>query len=485
MPQPVYTPREIIEMDATAVLAAYRAGTLLPSQAVDAYIAHQQRFNGKLNAIVDERYAAARADAARCDELLAQGKPEGALFGVPMSIKEGFDVVGMHTTGGLVENRNRIAHTDANAVVRLKRAGAIILNKTNTPELCFCQETDNNLFGRSNNPWNLARTTGGSSGGEAALMAVGGAAVGFGSDIGGSIRLPAHFCGVVGFKPGAFAYPSGGHYAGKTAEHQEMLIGYGPLAKSVRDAMLVYAAVHPSFRPPRDASLPSRLPVISFASFERTICSRETSRIHFQAQELLRERDAAIDTRPPVFMRRVADAWQLIMSEDKGSGVVDEVYPGRPRAYLHDLLRAKLGRRADHHPFLTWGILGTQLFPPNDKQLRWAVDFAKDSTRQLAETLGETGVLLTPAYPTPAKKHGQVYGEIFSITMSFRKVMPFMALGNVLGLASLIVPCGFSDDGLPIGLQVATPVGNEATMFRVALLLEKAFGGYRRNTQYD
>jgi len=83
------------------------------------------------------------------------------------------------------------------------------------------------------------------------------------------------------------------------------------------------------------------------------------------------------------------------------------------------------------------------------------------------------------------KKHGQVYGEIFSITMSFRKVMPFMALGNVLGLASLIVPCGFSDDGLPIGLQVATPVGNEATMFRVALLLEKAFGGYRRNTQYD
>src|SRR5699024_11086350 len=120
----------------------------------------------------------------------------------PISIKESFNVSGMKTTGGIIHRQDIIKSRDAITVQKLKDAGAIVLCKTNTPALCFCQETDNKLYGRTNNPWNIKHTAGGSSGGEAALLSVGGAAVGLGSDIGGSIRFPSHFNGVVGFKSG-------------------------------------------------------------------------------------------------------------------------------------------------------------------------------------------------------------------------------------------------------------------------------------------
>ncbi len=479
-------PAQILDMDATAVLAAYRAGTLTPSEAVEVCIAQQQRANPQLNAITDERYAAARAEAAKCDALLAAGKMDGALFGVPMSIKEAFDVPGLRSTGGLRRNKDNVVQTQAPTAAKLREAGAIILNKTNTPELCFCQETDNLLFGRSNNPWNLERTTGGSSGGEAALLAVGGAAAGYGSDIGGSIRIPSHFNGVVGFKPGAHRFLFGGHYPYYGTPNQDNMLGYGPIVKSVRDAALLYSVAFPEFAPPTDWSLPAELKVVTYGSFHKTVCSPETTATLEKAQQALAAHGATLDRDAPPYAKDAPVIWQMVMSEDRAKRYMEVAYPGRSLAYIiYDNLRARLGLPSVNHWWLSWAFVGTNLFPPNEKQSRWVLaEIARDK-QAIDDLLGDSGVFVTPAYPTPAKKHGEVYAEIMHIAKTFRWVLPFITLANAFGLPAIVVPCGRSADGLPIGLQVAGRVGREQLVFRVAKFLEEQFGGWQRCTSYD
>jgi Asp-tRNA(Asn)/Glu-tRNA(Gln) amidotransferase A subunit family amidase len=480
-----FSAKQILDMDATAVLAAYRKKKLKPSEAVETYIAHQRRFNPRLNLVVERRYDQARIEAAACDKLLAKGKITGKLFGVPISMKESFEVAGMHTTGGLLHLHERKSSIDAAAVKMLRDEGAIILCKTNTPALCFYQETDNLLFGRSNNPHNPEYTTGGSSGGEAALIAAGGAAAGFGSDIGGSIRIPAHFNGVVGFKAGARQFPDAGHMPEVTLENQIHMLGFGPIVKSVRDAALLYSIVHPEFKPPTVQKIPAKLKVVSFSDFHNTVCSPETKETVDAAQQALKRQGALLNREVPEFMKDVAEVWQLTMSEDRGQGINSLAYPGRPKAFLIDNLRARLGLKTKNPAHLSWAIMGTNLFPPNEKQRQWITDFRSEGMVKIKELLGNNGVFVTPAYPTPAKKHNEVYNEIFAISKTFRWVLPFICLPNTFGLPAMIVPSAFSDDGLPIGLQVTGLPGSEQTIFKVAMLLEKQLGGYQRCQDYD
>ena len=175
----------ILEMDATLLAEKIRNREISSLEATETYIEHLQKINPVLNCLVEERFEEARSEAQEADRKLQAGNAAGRLFGVPISMKDSFDVNGMRTTGGLVHRRDAIQDTDAEVVARLKKEGAIILGKTNTPVLCFYQETDSKLHGRCNNPWDVNRTPGGSSGGEGALIAAGGAAVGLGSDIGG------------------------------------------------------------------------------------------------------------------------------------------------------------------------------------------------------------------------------------------------------------------------------------------------------------
>jgi fatty acid amide hydrolase 2 len=486
---------QVLDMDATALLDAYKKKVITPGEAVEIYKNHQQHVNKPLNLVVEERYASARQEAKHYDTLLEKGQIQGKLFGIPISMKEAYDVEGMHTTGALSHYKNRLRNSDAGVVKRLREQGAIILDKTNTPSLCFCQETDNKPFGRSNNPWNPACTTGGSSGGEAALISVGGAAAGLGSDIGGSIRIPSHFNGVVGFKPGTRQFPMDGHLPDVELENQKRMLGFGPVVKSVRDAALIYSIIHPAFQPPDSWDLPESLKVVSFDSFHKTRCSPETVRLLQEARSGLQEQGAAIHSSPqdvPEFMKDVAEIWQLVMSEDGGLGILKDAYPhlakGSFGCYLKvllDWLKAKLGFDAFNHPYLSWGIFGAWLFAPNSKKKQEMETFIHTHLKEIEDLLGSSGVFLVPVYPTPAKKHGRTYKEIFSIKKSFRWKLPFISLANTFGLPALVVPCGTADDGLPIGLQVVSTIGNEGLIFKVGAFLETRFGGYKRCSTYD
>lgn len=485
MPKGGKSTDKVQDMGVLQIIEAYRTGSLKPTEAVQSYIRHHERFNDSLNLVVEKRYAEALREAEYYDEQWEKGSVKGRLWGVPISMKESFQVKGMHLTGGLSHRADIVSDEDSEAVKKLKAEGAIILCKTNTPTLCFCQETDNLLFGRSNNPWNTEMTTGGSSGGEAALIAVGGAAAGFGSDIGGSIRIPSHFNGVVGFKPGDRRFPDGGHFGPETTPHQVPMRGYGPITKSVRDAALIYECIYPEFKKPKSWNPPKKTKIISFGNFHKTRCSSETLDILKRAKDHFRKIGMDVINQVPPFAVESPKAWQLIMAEDAGNGVIAEAYPDNPFGFIPDYVRARLGLNPKVHHYLSWGIMGTKLFPPSAKQLRWCEEFIERGNRWIRSELGKSGVLLTPLYPTPAKNHGKIYAEIFSVTMSYNQILPFVTIGNVFAIPSIVVPCGFSKEGLPIGLQVTAPMDSEGLMFQVAAQLESAFGGYWRRTVFD
>src|SRR5690242_12701852 len=186
---------------AAALVAKLARGEITAGDAVGAYIARIERVNPRLNAVVVKRYDAARAEARAADARRAQGQALPPLHGLPITVKECLDLEGTPSTFGLSRLTANIAARDEIHVARLRRAGAIVLGKTNAGQLLLMLETSNPVYGRTNNPWNTSRSSGGSSGGEGAIIASGGSPLGVGTDLGGSCRVPAAFCGIAGFKP--------------------------------------------------------------------------------------------------------------------------------------------------------------------------------------------------------------------------------------------------------------------------------------------
>src|SRR5712692_10381957 len=216
-----------------------RQKKLSPVDLVNAHLARIEQLNPKLNAFVQVDADGARGRARVAETALTRGERVGPLHGVPVSIKSSIEVAGFRCEAGTKLRQGTVASQDAPLVSRLRDAGAIILGTTNTPELLMAWETDNLLYGRTNNPWDLTRTPGGSSGGEAAAIASGMSAAGVGSDGGGSIRVPAHFSGICGLKPTPGRIPSTGHYPASAGPFA--LIGVvGPMARTIADLKLLF-----------------------------------------------------------------------------------------------------------------------------------------------------------------------------------------------------------------------------------------------------
>jgi Asp-tRNA(Asn)/Glu-tRNA(Gln) amidotransferase A subunit family amidase len=229
---------EIDYLDATELATLIRTKQVSPLEVVRAHLSRIAEINPRLNAIVTINQEA--EDQARAAErAVMERRSLGPLHGVPFTVKDCFDTAGIRTTRGSKFFSDHIPEADATAVARLKSAGGILLGKTNTPEFAFWWETGNLVFGTTVNPWNADRTTGGSSGGEAAAIAAGLSALGLGSDVGGSIRAPANYCGIVGLKPTHGRVPLTGHYP-------EVLLRFmhaGPMARTVRDVGLALSAL--------------------------------------------------------------------------------------------------------------------------------------------------------------------------------------------------------------------------------------------------
>lgn len=472
--------KSYLNMDATELAHLIGTGKATSVEIVETYINQIKKVNPILNAVVEDRFSAALLEAKQMDEQLNSKNEKGPLYGVPISIKESFHVKNMKTTGGLLSRREFISTEDADIIVKLKHAGAVILGKTNTPTLCYCQETDNKLYGRTNNAWDISRTAGGSSGGEGALLSVGGAAVGLGSDIGGSIRFPSHFNGVVGFKAGKNQVSSHGHFPADNIPIQTRMSSMGPMGKSVRDIELLYSIIAKS--PPASKSLKDVQ--IDFLTHDLDYpLSQPTIHILNQIEVFLSEKFQTNQLIPP-FFKDSAQLWQEIMSVDGGK-LMSELAFGKERSNLMTTyVKEKLTKKTDIHPYLSWALIGSKLFKPSRKRMKEIEKILNLGDEQMNEYL-HNRILIFPVYHSAAPKHGKVYQEIFSICKTFRKYMPYVAYANVWGLPSLIIPVGKDDENLPISIQIIGINGNEDLIFQVGKLLEAEFSGYVRNNTLD
>jgi Asp-tRNA(Asn)/Glu-tRNA(Gln) amidotransferase A subunit family amidase len=462
-------------MDASTLAKKIKSGEISSVQATTAYIQQIKRTTTKLNYLVEDRFDLALQEAKVCDEWLKEGKGKGKLFGVPISMKECFDVAGMKTTGGLDHLKDHVAEEDSIVVAKLRAEGAIILGKTNTPTLCFCQETDNKLYGRSNNPWDITRTTGGSSGGEAACIAIGGAAVGLGSDIGGSIRFPSHFNGVIGFKSGANQVSPMGHFPPVTDPYQESMLGIGALAKSVADTELVNEII--AVRPPEETYV-TNFELILPPIHPKVPVGQDTIQLLEKINTTLSNHHTLTNNFPP-FFEKVAQMWQLVMSIDGGKGISNHTFPNKKPSPIKEYTKELIYKNSEIHRYLSWGLIGVNLFKPSKmkvEQLKNDLELAHKECK----VYFKHKVLIVPVYHDPALPHGKVYSEIFSIRKTYQQYMPYVAIANTLGLPALTIPVGENKNGLPIAIQLITTVGQEKALFHFGKMIEQDFRGYRR-----
>src|SRR5271170_1057316 len=289
---------ELTFLSAVTMAEQIRKRELSPVELVEAHLARIEKLNPQLNAFVHVDAEGARRQARAAEEAVTRHERLGALHGVPISIKSSIEVKGIRCEAGSKLRAGFVAAQDAPLVTRLRHAGAIILGTTNAPELLMAWETDNLLHGRTNSPWDLARTPGGSSGGEAAAIAAGCSAGGVGSDGGGSIRIPAHFVGICGLKPTPGRIPSTGHYPASAGPFAHLGV-VGPMARTVADVTRLFEVMAgPDPQDPASAPVPLRkwshraarkLRVAYFEEDDATPTTPETSAAVRKAADALRQ----------------------------------------------------------------------------------------------------------------------------------------------------------------------------------------------------
>jgi amidase len=468
---------DIAFRSAIALARAIRTREISSSELTAHYFARIDRLNGPINAIVAENRDAALARAREADAALARGDHWGALHGVPMTVKESYDVAGFRTTWGVPEFRNNHAQSDALAVQRLKAAGAIVMGKTNVPIRLADFQSYNEIYGTTGNPWDKDRTPGGSSGGSAAALAAGLTGFEMGSDIGGSIRNPAHFCGVFGHKPTWNLLPPRGHALPGTYAPPDISV-IGPLARSAEDLAL---AVELLAKPDEIAArgLEVRLPRLDRPLSELSVAVWSDDPIAPVAEEV-RER-----------VIRVARAL-----EDCGARVSHTARPEFTPAETHEiyqyLLQSTMAARLSDADYAAAQVAAARLAPDDIRAgaitARAAVLSFRDWSRrnqqryrlrrQWAAFFEHFDVLLTPMMATAAFKHDhrpfgertiQVNGE----TRSYFEQVFWAGLPGVAFLPATVIPTGPNDMGLPIGVQVVGPEYGDLLTIGVAERLER------------
>lgn len=465
---------ELTTKSATELATLIRARALSPVEVVEAYLRRIERLNPALNAIVT--LSSEILDQARAAESdLMKDKQVGPLHGVPLTVKDTIDTEGLRSTSGSRLRANYIPSRDATVVARLKSAGAIIFGKTNTPEMAIPYETDNPVFGRANNPYAHNRTPGGSSGGEAAAIAACLSPAGIGSDLSGSIRVPAHFCGIVGLKPTTGRVPMDGHTP--TAEGLLSLGAcIGPMARTTADLALLFnviADAKPSALGSRGSPLQEGIAALHglrvgwYASDGVAPVTDETRAAILSAAKTLSDAGLEVSEATPPGISR-------------GSALWIELFSGAATAQLRESYR---GREEE---------AGPQVLPflRNDDQsnLEGKIDKAEKVAAAVLERehlredllrwMKATPLILAPVGAVPAFEHGARRVEIGSRSISVFRAFSYAQAFNVYGLPSVVVPAGHSAEGLPIGVQIIGRPFEEATVLAAARVVEEALGGW-------
>ena len=452
-----------------------------PVELLQAHLDRIGRLDPQISAYVQIDGERALAAARRAEKAVFENKMLGQLHGVPISIKSAIDVAGMGCEAGTKLRAGHVATNDAPLVSRLRNAGAIIIGMTNTPELLMAWETDNLIYGRTNNPWDLSRTAGGSSGGEAAAIASGCSAGGVGSDGGGSIRVPAHFCGICGLKPTPGRIPATGHFPQSVGPFA--LLGVvGPMARTVADLKLLFEVMQgPDLGDPSAAPVPVRWPQFSnthvvpdvhvqpaskprigyFEDDGRTPVTQETRKAVHDAAHALHSAGFEVEPFCPNGLEKARQLWWQFFGV-AGGMLLGPMTKGR-ESELSPILREFNGWVAAEASHTAQTLLDTWI--------------ERDLIRmQIFEQMEKFPVLLCPVASIPAFHHGERNWQIDGQRVEYLDAWSYCEWFNLLGMPAATIPVSQSPEGLPIGVQIVARPWQEELALSVAEIIEKGSG---------
>jgi amidase len=473
---------ELAYWSATELAARLRKGEVSSREALTVLLERIERLDAPINSVVTTDVERAFEEAAAADERSARGWAEGALHGVPMTVKDSWSTAGMRTTSGAPELADHVPTEDAWPVARLREAGAIVFGKTNLPLYAGDFQSYNEVFGTCSNPFDHSRTCGGSSGGSAAALAAGFTPIEVGSDIGGSIRLPAHLSGVMGHKPSYGIVPAHGQIPGPpgTLTLADLAVA-GPMARTVDDLELGLdlmtgpnrwdqAAWRLELPPPRRHHL-GGLRVAAWLDDERCPVEPEVGALLADATNHLAAGGAVVDfeARPSFSLAKVADTFMALLAAALSGGSSREEL----ERFAADTDEGPVGdahRRA--------AVRHREWLSQNERRLQLR--------RQFEQFFEDWDVLVMPVMPCPAFPHDHTE------PMAARRISysgaehpywdaaTWMGPAGICYLPATVVPVGLTSDGLPVGIQVVGPFLHDRTTLAVARLLAEHTGGCPR-----
>ena len=461
-----------------------RARKIRSVDLVEAHIREVERVNPRIHAVVKTRFDEAREEAARADERVRSEAPESLppLLGVPCTIKESFCLTGMPNTSGLVSRIGTVATEDATTVARLRAAGAIPMGVTNTSELCMWMESTNKVYGRTNNPYDVRRIVGGSSGGEGAIVGSGASPFGLGSDIGGSIRMPAFFNGVFGHKPTGGLVPNTGQYPlaeGPAARYCTT----GPLTRRAEDLPFLLsilagkdgrcegaAGVDYALRDAHAVDV-RKLDVVSIPDNGRIFVSRDLRGAQKRAADYLSSRGCRVRTIRPDRLKYSTEIWAAGLSTAGGKSYAELLGAGTSVDGLTELKRLVSGKSPYTIPSVALVILEEITHKLGDESQKF-LQIGAELQAELEREVGDEGVMLYPSHAWPAPLH--------NVPLVIPFLFVYTAVLNILEFPVTQVPLGLDAKGVPLGVQVGATRGNDHLTMAVALELEKGFGGWVR-----
>ena len=471
---------ELLRRDATDQLAALNSKRVSSFELLKACLARHEQTHARLNAVVAVDLERALERARAIDDLRARGESVGLLAGLPMTVKDTLDVVGLPASSGLKRLRTRQAE-DAATVRRAKHDGAVIWGKTNTPVLAGDWQTFNDLYGVTNNPWDTARTTGGSSGGAAAALAAGVTALEIGSDIGGSLRIPASFCGVFSHKPTWGLDDQHGHVQPSPGSWSERDLNVvGPMARSARDLRLLLSVIEggslAAKAPPADLKEARIALWLEEPSFPLDGAVRAT--IEAFASELAAAGAQVTPVRSPVHMPSLMAAYQVLL----GAVLGEDMPPATIRAMerMRGWARWQMARGAGP----TSNAAMTLAYTATHRE--WlAADAARARLRhEIADHFTRFDAILAPSTPVTAFPHDHRPFGRRSLTLSSGEVAPnasmlnWISLATALRLPATAIPIGAAADGLPVGVQLIGALNNDARTLALAQAIEENLRGF-------
>ncbi|CAB3234072.1 unnamed protein product [Arctia plantaginis] len=478
---PIYD--DILKQPAIVVARKIRYKEITSVEVLEACIRRIKDTNSALNFFVQDRYELALKEAQAADELVRSGskttaqlEEEKPFLGVPFTTKDCIGVEGLQQTSGVVHRKDYVCDKDSEVIMLLREKGAIIIGLTNVPELCMWWETHNHIHGKTKNPYNTTRIVGGSSGGEGCCQAVGGSVFGIGSDIGGSIRIPAYFNGIFGHKPSRNIVSNKGQYPYPETDFVNSFLGIGPMTRYAVDMKPILKIISRENAEKLKLDQPVEIKKLKFyyqysasAPLVDPVDPEIKSALKKVTEFLKEQHSLEAEEKKIPLLRKTIPIWLTNMKSPIkfGEYILEKDSFG---AVCKEIVKNLFGLSPNTFIGLILALLDHTGPEKDSKKYGHYLELRDNLEAIFTEMLGDNGVFLYPTHPTTAPYHNEPLFRPFNFC--------YTSVFNCLGLPATTVPLGLSKDGLPIGIQVIANYNQDRICLAVAEELDRAFGGW-------